>query len=176
MASFGDRVVGAMRLNVATFEEVEHDQSATAQAAMVVAGAALSAGLAWGIGDAVRGVVTGLIGWAIGAFVLLIVGTRLLPGRNTQADYGQMLRTLGFAQAIGLFGIVAIIPLLGWLVWFILQIWILVAMVIAVRQALDYDETLRAVITCVVAWAIMLVVTMIFAMLGFGAAMVRGAF
>jgi hypothetical protein len=176
MASFQDRVVGAMRLNVATFEEVEHDASATAQAAMVVGAAALSAGLASGVGHAAFGVLVGLMGWAIGAFVLLVVGTKLLPGKNTQADYGQMLRTMGFAQAIGLFGILAIIPLLGYLIWFVIQVWILIAMVIAVRQALDYDDTIRAVIVCVVAWAIMIVVSMIFAIFGFGAAMLGSAF
>jgi hypothetical protein len=176
MASFQDRVVGAMRLNVATFEEVEHDAAATAQAAMVVGAAALSAGLASGTSHALFGVVAGLIGWAIGSFVVLIVGTKLLPGKNTQADYGQMLRTMGFAQAIGLFGILTIIPLLGYLVWFVIQVWVLVAMVIAVRQALDYDDTLRAVITCVVAWAIMIVVAMIFAAFGLGAAMLGSAF
>ena len=176
MASFQDRVVGAMRLNVATFEEVEHDASATVQAAIVVGAAALSSGLASGLGPAVFGTIVGLIGWAIGAFVLLMVGTKLLPGRNTQADYGQMLRALGFAQAIGLFGILTIIPLLGWLIWFVIQVWVLVTMVIAVRQALDYDSTMRAVITCVVAWVIMIVISMVFAVFGFGAAMVGSAF
>jgi hypothetical protein len=143
---------------------------------MVVAATALSAGLASGVGAAAFGVVVGLIGWAIGAFVLLMVGTRLLPGKNTEADYGQMLRTMGFAQAIGIFGILTIIPLLGYLIWFVIQVWILVAMVIAVRQALDYDDTLRAVIACVIAWAIMIVVSMIAMMFGFGAAMMGAAF
>jgi hypothetical protein len=170
MATFQDRWIGAMRLNVATFEEVEHDQSATAQAAIVVAAGALSGGLVGGVRAAVLGVVLGLIGWAVSAFVLLIVGTKLLPGRNTQADYGQMLRTSGFAQAVSVFGILGIIPLLGYLFRFAIWIWVLVTLVIAVRQALDYDDTLRAVGVCIVAWIIMFVVSAIAAFAGFGAA------
>jgi hypothetical protein len=104
----------------------------------------------------------------------MFVGTRLLPGKNTEADFGQMARTIGFAQAPYLLGILGIIPILGYLVRLVLGIWVLVAMVIAVRQALDYDDTFRAVIVCVIAWVIMFVMTMIVAMLGVGTAVVSG--
>jgi hypothetical protein len=99
-----------------------------------------------------------------------------MPGKNTEADLGQMLRTLGFAQAAGLFGILAIIPFLGWLVALVVGLWILVAMVIAVRQALDYDDTLKAVLACIVAWVIMFVVTLIAGFFGVGAAVMGGRF
>jgi hypothetical protein len=182
MASFQDRVIGALQLHTTTFEDVEHDTTATTQAAMVVGAAAVSGALAslrYG-GAALLGIVMtailALIGWAIGSFVLWFVGTRILPGRNTEADYGQLLRTVGFAQAPGLFGIVAIIPILGWFVRLAIVIWSLVAGIIAVRQALDYDDTVRAVIVCVIAWAIMFVATLVAGMLGFGATMVAGHF
>ena len=173
MASFQDRVIGAMRLRPQTFEEVEHDQTATGQAAMVVAAAALSGGIATGsLRGAIAGIILGLIGWAVGSFVLLIVGTKLLPGRNTEADFGQMLRTAGFAQAIGLFGILAFIPVLGYLVRFVIWIWMLVALIIAVRQALDYEDTTRAVLVCLIAWALMFLVTMVATCVGVGSTMV----
>lgn len=173
MASFQDRVIGAIRINPQTFEEVEHDQSATGQAAMVVLAAAISGGLGAGyLRGAIAGAISGLIGWAAGAFVLLIVGTKLLPGKNTEADYGQMLRTMGFAQAVGIFGILGIIPVLGWVIRPVLWIWVLVAMVVAVRQALDYDDTMRAVLVCVIAWAIMVIVQLIATAVGIGSASV----
>jgi hypothetical protein len=172
MASFQDRVVGALMLKPATFEEVENDASATSQAAMVVAAAGVARGIAnislGGITGLVGGVVFSLIGWAIGSFVILMVGTKLFPGPNTKADMGQMLRVLGFAQAAGVFSVLGIIPLLGWLVLLVVAIWMLVASVIGVRQALDYDDTMKAVIVCVVAWVVMWVVTFIGGMLGFG--------
>src|SRR5688572_1956117 len=171
MASFQDRVIGAIRINPQTFEEVEHDQSATGQAAIVVLATAISGGLGTGyFTGVIAGAISGMIGWAVGAFVLLIVGTKLLPGKNTEADYGQMLRTMGFAQAIGIFGILGLIPILGYLIKFVIWIWILVAMVIAVRQALDYEDTMRAVLVCVVAWAIMVVVVLIATAVGIGSA------
>jgi hypothetical protein len=175
MASIQDRVIGAMKLNVATFEEVERDQTATGQAAMVVLAGAISGGLGTGrLSGIVLGAILGVAGWAVAAYVLMFVGTRLLPGKNTEADFGQMARTIGFAQAPYLLGILGIIPILGYLVRLVLGIWVLVAMVIAVRQALDYDDTFRAVIVCVIAWVIMFVMTMIVAMLGVGTAVVSG--
>jgi hypothetical protein len=175
MASIQDRVIGAMKLNVATFEEVERDQTGTGQAAMVVLAGAISGGLGTGrLSGIVLGAILGVAGWAVAAYVLMFVGTRLLPGKNTEADFGQMARTIGFAQAPYLLGILGIIPILGYLVRLVLGIWVLVAMVIAVRQALDYDDTFRAVIVCVIAWVIMFVMTMIVAMLGVGTAVVSG--
>ena len=178
MASFQDRVVGAMRLQTTTFEEVEHDASATSQAAILVVAGAISgalASIAWiGITGALMSVVLALIGWVIGSFVILIVGTKLFPGKNTEADMGQMLRTVGFANAPSLFGVLAIVPFLGVLIKIVLLIWGLVAMVIGVRQALDYDDTLKAVIVCVVAWVIMILVVAIGGMFGLGAAGVAG--
>jgi hypothetical protein len=178
MASFQDRVVGALRLQATTFEEVEHDASATSQAAMLVVAGALSgaiASVAWtGISWVVMAIVLQLIGWVIGSFVILIVGTKLFPGKNTEADMGQMLRTVGFANAPNLFGVLGIVPFLGLLISFVIAIWVLVAMVIGVRQALDYDDTLKAVIVCVVAWVIMLVVTMTASLFGLTAAGMAG--
>jgi hypothetical protein len=181
MASFQDRVIGALQLHATTFEDVEHDPTATTQAAIVVGAAAISGALAslrYG-GAALVGIVMAailaLIGWAIGSFVLWIVGTRMLPGRDTEADYGQLLRTIGFAQAPGLFGIVAIIPIVGWFVRVAIVVWSFVAGVIAIRQALDYEDTLRAVVVCVIAWAIMIVATLLAGLIG-GATMMAAPF
>jgi len=181
MASFQDRVVGAIRLQAATFEEVEHDTTAMSQAGLVVLGAAVAGAIGalqygfFGVGGLVLGIVFALIGWAIGAAVIWIVGTRLLPGKNTQADYQEVLRTVGFAQAPGLLAVLGIIPYLGSLIRVVVSIWTLVALVIAVRQALDYDDTIKAVIVCVIAWAIMLAATLMVGVLGLGAAALGGS-
>lgn len=172
MPNFQERVVGVMRLQAATFEEVEHDASATSQAAIVVLAATIARGLSWyylGVSVFLGSVVSALAGWILGAIVLWIIGTRVLPGKNTSADLGQLLRTVGFAQAPGIFAILAIIPILGWLIGFLVGIWVLAATVIGVRQALDYDDTLRAVVVCLVAWVVMFAVMMIASMFGIGA-------
>jgi hypothetical protein len=180
MASFQDRVVGAIRLQAGTFEDVEHDASAISQAALVVLGAALASligTMRWGFypGAAVATILFAFIGWAVGAAVIWLVGTRLLPGKNTEADYQQVLRVVGFAQSPGLFTVLAIVPFFGWLVRFVVWVWTLIALVIAVRQALDYEDTLKAVLVCVVAQVIMFVVMMMVGILGFGAAMAGSA-
>lgn len=169
MASFQDRVLGAMRLQPATFEEVEHDAGATTQAAIIVAAGALLGALPslrWSMTAVVVAPIVALIGWVIGSAVVLIVGTKLFPGKNTQADLGQLLRTMGFAQSASLFGILGAIPFLGILIHLVLAIWVLVAMVVAVRQALDYDDTMKAVVVCLVAWVIMVVISLIAGAIG----------
>jgi hypothetical protein len=176
MASFGARIVGAMQLKAATFEDVEHDRTATLQAAAVVVLAQLAQGLGalrfGSVTSVALAVGAGTIGWVIGAGVVLVVGTRLFPAKTTEADMGQMLRTLGFAEAAGLLGVFGLVPALGWIVYAVCSVWILIAMVIAVRQALDYESTTRALVVCIVAWILMLVIQLVAGFLGVGAAVV----
>ena len=119
----------------------------------------------------VGSIVGALIGWVVGAVVVWFIGTRLLPGKNTEADFGQLLRTVGFAQAPGLFGILGVIPILGWLIGFLVGIWVLVGTVVAVRQALDYDDTLKPIIVCLIAWVAMMFVMMMASLIGLGVSM-----
>lgn len=172
MANFQERVVGVMRLQATTFEEVEHDANATSQAAIVVLVATIVPLLTWydlGTRILVGTIVAALFGWLLSSLVLFLIGTRLLPGRNTSASIGELLRTVGFAQAPGIFAILAIVPIVGWLIGFLAVIWVLAATVIAVRQALDYDDTLRAVIVCLLAWVVKVIVMMIASLMGLGA-------
>ena len=171
MANFTDRMVGAAKLDVGVYEEVEADTGATGQAMGVVllssvAGGIGSVGLgAGGIGGVVVGGIGALMGWFLWALVTYIIGTRLLPEPQTRADVGELMRTLGFAQSPGLVRVLGIIPVLGPLVLIVVSVWMLVAMVIAVRQALDYRSTLRAVGVCVVGWVLSLVVTIVLVLL-----------
>jgi len=178
MASFVDRVVGAARLDAKVYEEIEADPSAMGQAMAVVAAAALAAGvgsIGGGATGAVAAVVGGIVGWFLWAVVTWLIGTRLLPEPGTSADLGQMLRTIGFSAAPGLLNVLGIIPFIGVLVSFVAAVWQLVAMVVAVRQALDYRSTGRAVLVCVIGWLFYLVVSIGFAfMMGIGRTVIGG--
>ena len=143
-----DRMIGAARLRVSTFEDVEADRSATRQALLVVAIVAVATGIGsvgGGVAGLLGGVAFALVGWATWAWLTYLVGTRLLATPQTQADWGQLARALAFAQSPGVFRILGGIPGVGPLIFFVASIWQLVAMVIAVRQALDYESTWRAV-------------------------------
>jgi hypothetical protein len=161
MASLTERMIGAAKLDAATYEEVEADQTATGQAVLVVVLANVAAGIGairqMGITGMVLTAVVALVGWYIWAFVTHLVGTRFLPGPNTQADRGQLLRTLGFAATPGLIRVLGIVPGIAWLVSVVAALWMLAAMVVAVRQALDYDSTGRAVAVCLVGFVVYLV-------------------
>jgi hypothetical protein len=174
MANFTERMIGAAKLDAATYEEVEADQNAMGQAIGVVLIAALASGigsLAGGISGLLTGLVGALVGWFVWAAIIYLVGTKLLPDPQTRADLGQLLRTMGFAASPGIFNILGVIPFFGWIVRFAVMIWQLIAMVIAVRAALDYQNAVKAVLVCLVGWvAYMAVVFLLGSILGLGAA------
>jgi len=154
MASAGthsmvDRMIRASRLDVQIFEEVEADTSATKQALLVVALVALATGIASlgtiGLSGLFVGVVVAIGGWAIWAWIVYLIGTKILPSHTTHADWGQVARTVGFAQSPGIFRVLGVVPAVGLIIFLVVSIWMLVAMVIAVRQALDYTSTWRAI-------------------------------
>lgn len=166
MASFQHRFIGAIGLNAATYEDVEHDAGATIQAGLIVVIASLTTSVSWyfGLGGLewmIPGALRALGSWFLGALVLWLIGTRVLPGRNTEADLGQLLRTIGFAQAPGVFGLLAVLPIVGPLVPFLVSMWVVAASFVAVRQALDYDSTPRAIAVCFLGWLVSALVFML---------------
>ena len=148
------RMIGAAKLDTAIYEEVEADKSATQQAMAVVVLVALATGIgtfgSGGVVGLVVGIVAGIGLWALWALITYFVGTTVLRTAETDANWGQLARTLGFAQSPGVLKVFGFIPVLGPLVFAIASIWQLVAMVIAIRQALDYTSTWRAVGVAVV--------------------------
>lgn len=158
--TFVERMVGAAKLDPRAYEEIEADRSATPQALAVVVLAAVAGGI--GIGEGVRGLVlgtvAGLVGWAIWAWLIYFIGTRWLPEPDTRADMGELLRTIGFATSPGILRVAGLVPLIGPIVFAVAAVWTLVAVVVAVRQALDYRSTGRAIGVCLVGWLVQLVI------------------
>lgn len=158
MANLQARMIRAAKLDVELYEEVEADQGATGQATTVVVLAALAAGIGnytnGGMAGATTGLFAALIGWYIWAYMTYFIGTRWMPEPQTEADHGELLRTIGFSSTPGLLRVFGLLPGLTGLVFAAVGVWMLVAMVIAVRQALDYESTLRAVGVCLVGWVI----------------------
>lgn len=162
-----ERMIRAAKLDVNLYEEVEADKSTMSQAIVVVVISNLAVGIGR-FGDIdLFGIVVftilSLAGWFIWAYITYIVGTKLLPQPQTKADHGELLRTIGFSASPGVLRALYFIPVIGPFITFAANIWMLVAMVIAVRQALDYDSTLRAVGVCVIGWIIQVVFIIIIA-------------
>ena len=161
MSNFTDRMIRAARLDVNLYEEVEADKQAIGQAMGVVVLASVAAGIGsigtTGISGLFIGTIGALIGWFVWAFITYFVGTKILPESQTEADYGELLRTIGFSSSPGLLRVLGFIPILGPIIFVACGIWMLVAMIIAVRQALDYTSTLRAVGVCVIGWIIQMI-------------------
>ena len=173
---FPMRLIGALAIDPVLYEEVEEDRSATWQALLVVVMSSLSAGIgAFGWGNAsVRGIffVSGLalVLWVTWAVITFQIGTRLMPETQTRADVGQLLRTIGFSAAPGMLRIFGIVPGATLPAFVITAIWMLVAMVVAVRQALDYESTWRAVAVCALGWTLAIAIAVTIGLL-FGPAL-----
>jgi hypothetical protein len=152
------RMVGAARLDAEIYEEVEADRSATGQAFLVVLLASIAAGVGAFESHAAAGIlwhaIHGVILWYVWAFITCFVGTRLLPSAETAADHGELLRTIGFSSAPGLLRALGVIAPIAGLAFAIGTLWMLVAMVVAVRQALDYRSTWRAIAVCAIGFPV----------------------
>jgi hypothetical protein len=166
MPLFLQRIIRAAKLDVQLYEEVETDRSATLQALGVVLLSGLAAGLGTmghvgGPGRISGALFAALAGWFAWAAMTYWIGAHVLPEPQTRADYGEMLRTTGFAAAPGLIRVIGVVPGLGGPAFLVSSVWMLVAMVIAVRQALDYRSTWRAVGVCAIGWLIQLVILLL---------------
>ena len=170
MNSFQNRIIRACMLDSNLYEEVEADKSTQRQAMAVVVLASIAGGIAFNTGS-LSGIITGIIAslasWYVWAYLTYFIGTKFLPEPQTKADLGELLRTIGFASSPGLLRVFCVIPGVGMLAYSISSVWMLVAMIIAVRQALDYNSTLRAVLVCVIGYVFQIfVIVLIFSIFG----------
>ncbi len=179
-----DRVIRAAKLDVDLFEEVEADEGLTSQAMAVVVIAAIAGGIGGAIGAIISGggiggfltslivsPIISVVGYLIWAALTYFIGTSLFRGT---ADYGEMLRAIGYSYGPQVLGILSFIPCVGWIPSLAGSIWSLVAGVIAVRQALDFD-TGKAIITCIIGWIVVMILIIILSAIGIGGAMAIGA-
>jgi hypothetical protein len=172
MSQLVDRMIGAARLDPQLYEEVEADPSAMNQAVTVVVISSVAAGVgsmfANGVLGLLGGTILALLGWFLWSGVVYWIGVKLLPEPQTQADYGQLLRTIGFSSSPGVLRIVGLIPVLGWVINLVVGAWMVAAMVVAVRQALDYEGTGRAIVVCLLGWLAYLIVFGVFTLIAGG--------
>lgn len=162
------RMWRASLLDPAVYEEVEADRSATPAAGAVVVLAAAAAGIGAIENHGATGVLAytaaALAGWYLWAATACWIGTRWLPGPHTASDRGELLRTVGFSSAPGILRIFALAEPIAAAVFAVATLWMLAAMVVAVRQALDYEGTWRALAVCAIGfpvYALTLVATLL---------------
>ena len=179
MASLVDRMIAAAKLQPELYDEVERDPNAMGQAMTVVVIASVAAGIG-NMGFAgplglIGGSIAALIGWLVWAVLIHFVGTALLAQPGQRVELGQVLRVIGFSAAPGVIRVVAFIPVLGGLISLAAWIWMLAAMVVAVRQVFRYQSTGRAVLVCIIGWFVQLLIVALFMMIGLGGAFMLAA-
>ena len=162
--TFTQRFIGALALDAAIYEDVEADRSATGQALALVLLSSVAAAIgARGIDETsiARLVFIGavsLVAWVAWALLTFEIGGRLMPEPQTRVDPGELLRTIGFASAPGVLRIIGVVPGATIPVFAVTAVWMLLATIVAVRQALDYTSTSRAVAVCVLGWVLAIAV------------------
>jgi hypothetical protein len=157
MSTLANRLIGSVGLNAESYEEVEADTHANAQAVGVVILSSVAAAVGLGatnLASMAPLLVVALASWIIWVLLTLMIGTQLLPGNSTRSDFGQLLRTTGFSSAPGIFRILGIVPVIGWVLFLAATVWMLFSFVVAVRQALDYPNTRRALSVCILGWLV----------------------
>jgi hypothetical protein len=173
-----DRVLRVVKLDKSVYAEVEADEMATSQAAIVVAIVAVLSAIGGGVGTLVTAGGTGFlraflgailstfVGWLVWSAVTYFVGTSLFKG---EATIGEMLRVIGFAQAPQVLGLFSFIPCVGWL--FSLAGWLLSLYTgfLAIQEGLDLD-TGKTLATVAIGWVVAFVVSLVIGLiLGVGA-------
>jgi len=161
MDTVSQRMIGAAMLNPQAYEAVERDVGANKTALIIVVASAIFAGIGSltdnGLGGLIGGVAAAIVSWVLYAIAAYLIGTKVFKTSATESTLGECLRTLGFAQVPAFFLILSGIPLLGALIGIIVFIWILATTVVALRQALDFSSTGRAIITAVVSWIVYII-------------------
>ena len=158
MSRFLWRFVGALALRPAVYEEVEADRQALPQALVVVVLSSLAAGVPYledlGIRGAIGGLTGALLGWLCWSWLAYHIGVRWLPEEGTRANWGELLRTTGFAASPGVLRIAGVLPEARDPLLWLTSVWMLLAFVMAVRQALDYEKIWRAIVVCLAGWIV----------------------
>ena len=162
MSTFSQRVIGAAKLDLPIYQEVQADTYATGQAIAVVVLSSLAQGIGalaqGGLRGLALGAVTVLIGWCVWVTIVYLIGAKLLPEPQTRSDFGALLRATGFAASPGLLRVLGLVPGLGFLIVAAVSVWMFLAVVIAVRQALDYESIERTVGVCLLGWFLQVVI------------------
>ena len=173
------RMIGAAMLKADVFEEIEADSSALPQAIVIVVLvticgiiASVLSGIIGGEGQSIEivgavlsGVLFGLLRWVLWVTVILFVGGVMLRVDSTQTNWAEMGRIVGFAYTPGLLVLLSFIPMIGWLIGLIAFIWTVVAVIVGIRHALDFEGTGRAVLVAVISAVIAAIPLLILAII-----------
>ena len=140
----------ASQLDATLFEEVEADRAATAQALVVVAIVSLAIGFGsidvgadFSVDALIGGTVLGLIGWVVWAGITYALATSILRGSRNEADFLAVVRSLAFAQSVGVFRFFGFVGLVGDLTIVVVFLWQFLAVVESARELFDYESNMR---------------------------------
>jgi len=155
------RLTRMVKFDFTVFPEIEQDEKATTEAAIIV----LVTSLIGALGSIGAGfgrfllmfIVSVAVGWLLWSYLTMLIGTRLFGGNAT---FWGMARALGYASAPGILRLLGFIPLIGWI--FSLAAWALSLILgfFAVRETLELT-TEKAILTVLIGWAVMVIVNVI---------------
>jgi hypothetical protein len=152
-----DRIIRAIKLDPTLYREVAKSENLLSESVIVVIIVAVVSGIGSLAGSSrpltafIMDLFNNLIfGWLLWSLVAYFVGTAFFDGKSS---INEMLRAIGYANAPRLLGLFGFIPCVGWIIVLIGAIFSLIAGVIAIREAMEFD-TDKAIITAIVGFVL----------------------
>ena len=88
--------------------------------------------------------LTAILTWFIWAILIYVLGVKIFPDKQTNVSCKKVLTPVGFAHAPGLLRFFAVTPELMIPIIFITQFWIFAALIISIRQILNFKSNLKS--------------------------------
>ena len=88
--------------------------------------------------------LTAILTWFIWAILIYVLGVKIFPDKQTKVSFKKVLTAVGFAHAPGLLRFFAVTPELMIPIIFITQFWIFAALIISIRQILNFKSNLKS--------------------------------
>mgnify|MGYP006088897323 CR=1 FL=1 len=152
---FLNRIYRSIKIDPEVFDEVQKDKNATIAAGIVVVLSSLAAGIGashLGTINFFLAPVLSLVTWFVWAYIIYFVGVKLFPDLKTKTTHLALLRSIGFSSAPGMIRIFGFNGDLMTVMFVGSAFWMLVCMVVAVKQTLNYKSLWKALGIVIIAW------------------------
>ena len=152
---FLNRIFRSVKIDPEVFNEVQKDKNATISAAIVVILSSSAAGIgaaSLGASNFLLAPVFSLISWFVWAYIVYFVGVKLFPDTKTKTTQFALLRAIGFSSAPGMIRIFGFNEDLMTVTFIGEAFWMLVCMVVAVKETLNYKSLWKAFGVVIISW------------------------
>jgi hypothetical protein len=153
MNSLVRQTIGAMTFRAAIYREIATQPGATAPAIGILLLSCFVPGSVSIVYGTLGGILYSFSGWAIWICLAYMIGAKIFPESPVDSGLLRLLRAGGFAASPALLGFFGLAAVVGHILPITTTVWVIAATAVAIREALQYRTTSRAVAVCLASWA-----------------------